>query len=161
MAMSYHKPARPDGPSDPPRDARMGAAIRSNRARTDARWVEISDRVRTRALRVTRRSLPVIAQAPSGPINVSEQVLITYVRDALDGVSGARVEEITIAVDVDNTYSGITIFLSARFGEPLLPVADAVRDLAAARLRELLGDITPPVTVATMEVHFDDVDDDA
>ena len=139
----------------------MGAAIRSNRARTDARWVEISDRVRTRALRVTRRSLPVIAQAPSGPINVSEQVLITYVRDALDGVSGARVEEITIAVDVDNTYSGITIFLSARFGEPLLPVADAVRDLAAARLRELLGDITPPVTVATMEVHFDDVDDDA
>ena len=160
MAMSYHKPARPDEASKPPRDARMGAAIRSSRAHTDARWVEISDRVRARALRVTRRSLPVIAQAPGGPINVSEQVLITYVRDALDGLSGARVEDIAIAVDVDNSYRALTIFLSAHFGEPLLPVADTVRDLAAARLRELLGDITPPVTVATMEVHFDDVDDD-
>jgi hypothetical protein len=104
--------------------------------------------------------MPVQAQARSGPVHVSEQVLITYLRDALSGVPGARVDDITIAVGAKDTYAGITVFISARYGEPLLPVADALRDLAAARLRELLGDITPPVTVTTMDVHIDDVHTD-
>ncbi|RYV50838.1 hypothetical protein EUA98_11225 [Pengzhenrongella frigida] len=138
-------------------DARWAAAITASRAHTDARWVEISDRMRARALRVTRRSLPITAQAPSGPVHVSEQVLITYLRDALTAVPGARVDDIIIAVGAQDAYAGITVAISARYGEPLLPIADAMRDLAAARLRDLLGDITPPVTVTTMEVHIDDV----
>jgi hypothetical protein len=145
--------------ADAPRvpDARWDAAIAASRAHAEARWVQISDRVRTRALQITRRSMPVQAQAPSGPIHVSEQVLITYLRDALSVVPGARVDDITIAVSANGAYAGITVLISARYGEPLLPIADALRDLAAARLRELLGDITPPVTVTTMEVHVEDV----
>ncbi|WP_407343216.1 hypothetical protein [Pengzhenrongella phosphoraccumulans] len=148
--------------ADAPRvsDARWDAAIAASRAHAEARWVQISDRVRTRALQITRRSMPIQAQAPSGPIHVSEQVLITYLRDALSVVPGARVDDITIAIGADDTYAGITVLISARYGEPLLPIADALRDLAAARLRELLGDITPPVTVTTMEVHVEDVHGD-
>lgn len=143
----------------PVSDARWEAAIAASRAHTDARWVQISERVRTRALRVTRRSLPVTAQAPGGPVHVSEQVLITYLRDAFAAVPGARVEDITIAVGAQDAYAGTTVSISARYGEPLLPIADTLRDLAAARLRDLLGDITPPVTVTTMDVHIDDVHD--
>ncbi|MGV8965761.1 MAG: hypothetical protein ACOH2F_05735 [Cellulomonas sp.] len=133
------------------------AAIAASRAYSDARWVQISHRVRSRALQVTRRSMPVQAQAPSGSIHVSEQVLVTYLRDALAAVPGARVDDITIAVGAENSYAGVTVLISARYGEPLLPIADALRDVAAARLRELLGDITPPVTVTSMDVHVDDV----
>ena len=138
-------------------DAHWAAAIAASRAHAEVRWVQISDRVRTRALQVTRRSLPIMAQAPSGPIHVSEQVLIAYLRDALSAVPGARVDDISIAVGANDSYGGVTVFISARYGEPLLPIADALRDLAAARLRELLGDITPPVTVTTMDVHIEDV----
>ena len=56
-----------------------------------------------------------------------------------------------------NTYAGLTIIISARFGLPLLPTADTVRALANTRLTQLLGPITPPVTVTTMEVHVQDV----
>ena len=138
-------------------DARWDAAIAASRAHADARWVQISDRVRARALQVTRRSLPITAQAPGGPVHVSEQVLITYLRDALKVVPGARVDDIAIAVGAQDAYAGTTVCISARYGEALLPIADAMRDLAAARLRDLLGDITPPVTVTTMDVHLDDV----
>lgn len=150
-----HEAREPDAARVP--DARWDAAIAASRANADARWVQISDRVRARALQVTRRSLPVTAQAPGGPVHVSEQVLVTYLRDALSGVPGARVDDITIAVGANDTYAGTTVFISAQYGEPQLPIADRLRDLAAARLHDLLGDITPPVTVTTMEVHVDDV----
>lgn len=158
MAMTI--PRDPDADYDtrePVRDPRIDAALSASRTRTDARWVEISHRVRTRALQVTRRSLPISARTPSGPVLVSTQVLIAYVRDALAAVPGARVHDLTFAAGPDNAYTGLTIFISAPYGDPVLPIADALRDRATERLRELLGDVTPPVTVTTMEVHVDDV----
>lgn len=139
------------------RDPRLDAALSSSRTRTDARWVEISHRVRTRALQVTRRSMPITARAPSGQVQVSTQVLIAYVRDALAGVPGARVEDLIVAAGPDGAFTGLTIVISAPYGEPVIPLADALRDRATQRLGELLGDVTPPVTVTTMEVHVDDV----
>ena len=62
-----------------------------------------------------------------------------------------------IATEGLDTYVGLTITISARFGVPLLPIADAIRALANTRLSELLGPIAPPVTVTTMEVHVQDV----
>lgn len=137
--------------------ARLEQATRALRDHVDQRWVEISDRVLATALTVTRRSLPVLAQAPGGPVHVSEQVLVTYLRDAVSVVADARIEEILIATGDAGTYTGVTISISARYGMPLLPIADRIRDLATARLQNILGPIAPPVTVTTMHVHIADV----
>jgi len=64
---------------------------------------------------------------------------------------------VVITTEGLNTYAGLTIIISARFGLPLLPTADTVRALANTRLTQLLGPITPPVTVTTMDVHVEDV----
>lgn len=138
-------------------DTHWDAAITASRAHTDARWIQISDRVRTRALRLTRRSLPITAQAPSGPIHISEQVLITYLRATLTHVPGARLDNITITTGPHNTYTGLTVTISARYDEPQLPIADTMRNLARTRLHDLLGNITPPITITTMDIHINDV----
>lgn len=158
--MTPHDPVQPDPDLASGRDAGLDAATLALRTRTDDRWVAISSRVRSRALTLTRRSLSVHAQAPGGPVQVSEQVLITYVRDALARVPDGRVDDIVIMTEGAGTYTGITLFISARYGAPLLPIADAMRDLAAFRLRELLGDVAPPVTVTTMHVHIENVHGD-
>ena len=153
----------PDGSGQPrPRtstaqDSHLAAAMSALRARTDARWVELSAEVRRRALQTTRRSLPVRAQASGGPVHVSEQVLITYVRSALRGVPGGRLEDVIIAADAAHRYTGITLCISAEYGVPILPVADAMRDLAVRQLQLLLGDVTPPVAVTAMHVHVQDI----
>ena len=132
-------------------------AAQSLREHVDQRWVEISDRVLSRALRATRTSLAVQARAPSGPVHISEQVLITYIRDAISTVPDVKIQDVVITTEGLNTYAGLTIIISARFGLPLLPTADTVRALANTRLTQLLGPITPPVTVTTMDVHVEDV----
>ena len=132
-------------------------AAQSLREHVDQRWVEISDRVLTRALRATRTSLAVQARAPSGPVHISEQVLITYIRDAISTVPDVKIQDVVITTEGLDTYAGVTITISARFGVPLLPIADAIRALVSTRLSELLGPIAPPVTVTTMEVHVQDV----
>jgi hypothetical protein len=132
-------------------------AAQSLREHVDQRWVQISDRVLTRALRATRTSLAVQAQAPSGPVHISEQVLITYVREAVSAVPHAKIQDVVITTEGLDTYTGLTITISARYGLPLLPIADAIRALAKTRLTQLLGPITPPVTVTTMDVHVQDV----
>ena len=153
----------PDDPGQPRPSAptasgsHVDSAIASLRSRTDARWVEVSDAVRRRAMQVTRRSLAVHAQAPGGPVHVSEQVLITYVRSAVGDVPGGRLEDITIAADALHRYTGITLYISVDYGYPILPIADTMRDLAASQLGALLGDVAPPVTVTTMHVHVQDV----
>jgi len=132
-------------------------AAQSLREHVDQRWVENSDRVLTRALRVTRTSLAVQARAPSGPVHISEQVLITYLRDAISEVPHAKIQDVVITTEGLDTYAGFTIIINARFGLPLIPVADTIRDLANKRLSQLLGPITPPVTAITMDVHIQDV----
>lgn len=126
----------------------------------DQRWVQISDRVRSRALQATRASLPVRAQAATGPVQVSEQVLITYLRDAINKVPHAKIQDIIIATEGLDTYTGVTIIISTLFGTPLIPLADTIRDLANKRLAELLGPVSPPVSVTTMTVHIEDVYED-
>jgi hypothetical protein len=132
-------------------------AAQSLREHVDQRWVQISDRVLTRALRATRTSLAVQAKAPSGVVHISEQVLITYLRDAISTVPHVKIQDVVIATEGLDTYAGLTITINARFGLLLLPVADTIRALAQTRLTQLLGPITPPVTVTTMDVHVQDV----
>lgn len=170
--MSDHDPQVPRG-SDPGQDppdaagepgadafARVDQAAQAARDRRDPRWVEISDRMLAKALRATRRSFPVRAMTPSGPVSVSEQVLVTYIRDAVqDQVPDAALLHVRIDLAGRDTLVGVTLSLIARYGVALLPVADEVRALTAARLRELLGPVEVPVRVETMHVHVADVVD--
>ena len=137
-------------------------ATQSLRDHVDQRWVEIADRVLTRALRATRTSLSVRAQAAGGPVHISEQVLIAHLRDAVCTVPDTRIQDVVITIEGLDTYVGVTITISARFGVPLISVADTIRNLANERLTQLLGPIAPPVTVTTMHIHVQDVlqDDD-
>lgn len=155
--MTPSQPQRSEPPAAPEKDPMLEKATSSLREHVDQRWVQISDRVRSRALRATRPSLPVRAQASTGPVHVSEQVLITYLRDALSAVPHTKVQDITITTEGIDTYTGVTITIQAGFGAPLIPLADTIRDLANQRLTQLLGPIAPPVSVTTMVVHIEDV----
>lgn len=127
------------------------------RTRADERWVEISDRVLTKAFNVTRRSMPVRAASSGGAVNVSEQVLVAGIRSALDDLSGAAAVDIRISTDDQHRYTGVFIALSVDYRTAILPVADRARDRARDVLLTLLGPVNPPVTVTTMHVHVDDV----
>ncbi len=135
----------------------VGAAALALREHAGRRWVEVADRVRRQALRATRSSPPVAAMAPGGPVQVSEQVLVAQVRDALAHLRGARVEDIEVHTDAGGRYAGVVLVVSAEYGVPLLPVADRLRAAAVDRLRTVLGPVTPPVDVQTLQVHVDDV----
>ncbi len=128
------------------------------RERVDERWVEISDRVLAKALAATRRSHPVRAHAPGGPIQVSEQVLIAHLRDAVDGrVAGSAVERIHVEIEDRDTFARVIIEVIAQYGEALLPIADQIHALAASELSTLLGPLAPQVSVRATHVHFSDV----
>jgi len=136
----------------------IGRAAAELSRQADARWVEISDRVLAKALGATRRSHPVRAQASSGPVQISEQVVITHLRDALDGaVPGSALSHVRIDIEGRDVLAGVAIQLIAQYGRPLLPIAAEIRALATTRLIELLGPVAPPVTVELLHVHFSDV----
>ena len=133
------------------------AAVEALRARADQRWVEISDRVLSRSLSLTRRSLPVRAASAGGAVNISEQVLIAGVRQALADLSDATAVGIQISTDHDYRYTGLQITIELPYGKPILPIADHIRQQVQQALQLLLGPVTPPVTVNTMHVHVGDV----
>lgn len=158
MEMTPDMPRREPFPGDPPQASALGLAAAALRRRADERWVEVSDRVVSRAMTVTRRSQPIRAQASSGPIQVSEQVVISYLRAAIDEtVLGFALAHVTLQVSGRHELSAVVIQLIAQFGVPLLPVADEVRRLALRCLESVLGPTPTPVTVTSLHVHFSDV----
>lgn len=150
----HHEP--PDGdPGDWPAQA---AAVNGLRDLAQQRWVQISDRVIAGALSATRRSLTIRAEAASGPVQVSEQVLLTYLRDAItQAVPPETLAHITLQIEGRDTLSGVLIQLVAQYGVPLLPLADHVRELTASCVHDLLGPVDMPVTVSALHIHFRDV----
>lgn len=160
-------------PSDPVVDpvtqaerALQHSAAGDLRDHPDPRWVEIADVVLSRALTTTRPSPPVRAQARSGPVQISEQVLVSYLRDSIDALDDCEVVAIRIDTSPDagtagdpsgEICTGVLVALAVRFGTALIPLADEVRQLARGRLVEMLGPGTPAVSVSAMHVHVADV----
>ncbi|MEP6528150.1 MAG: hypothetical protein ABJA86_13425 [Nocardioidaceae bacterium] len=127
------------------------------RGHTDDRWVAISDDVLSRVMCISRPSHPVRAQAPRGGyFHVSEQVLVASLQHALDEVPHCEVTHIQIQADGE-TYTGVTIIVTAQYRVPLISLADQIRGLASGRLTDILGPVTPEVTVSAMHVHIEDV----
>lgn len=145
------------GLQDAPADV-VVEATRRLRGHADRRWVEIADQVVTAALTATRRSLPLRAMAPGGPVQVSEQVVVAKLRARLDAsLSDAAVTDISFTVQDRDLATGVVVQLVARYGVPLIPVADEAREVTGEVLAELLGPVSMSVDVQAMHVHFADV----
>lgn len=128
------------------------------RHHVDDRWVEVSRRILTTALSATRRSRPIRALSATGPVHVNEQVIIAYLREAVDNaVPAATMTGITVHTSGGETFDGLTIEMVAPYGVPLIPLADRTREVAADVLNGILGLLAPPIMVSTMHVHFGDV----
>ncbi len=137
--------------------AAVDAAAAQLAAHVDVRWVEVADLVLNRALLAPRRSLPVQAQGRFGPVKVSEHVLRTYVRAAIADVPAASPVTIIATVDKQDHCTGLTIGIIVQYGQPVLPIADEIRDRTERVLREVLGPVIPAVTVRDMHVHVQEV----
>jgi len=158
-------PARAPQPSADERTgdpATLAAATQALRQHVDDRWVEMSDRVLSKALAATRRSLPVRAHdlGGGGALYVSEQVLTAHIRDAIAPIPAAAPTQIHIHADTGHHCTGITIEITVQYKEPVIPIADQIRNRSETVLQTLLGPGTPQVTVATMHVHVSDVTTD-
>ena len=137
--------------------ADLAAATGQLREHVDPRWVEVADRVLSRALLATRRSQPIQAHAPRGPVKVSEHVLVAYIRAAIADIPAAAPAAIAATVDPQHRCTGITIDLTVQYNHEILPIADEIRRRTEDVLREVLGDVIPAVTVRDMHVHVGDV----
>ncbi len=136
----------------------LSSAARSLSAAAGERWVQIADRVIAAAMRTPRRSLPIRARADSGPVYISEHALITLISDTVgQALHRCALEQVHLQVDRADTLSGVTLFMVAQYGHPLLGAADLARDLTLQVLHDTLGPVTAQLTVATLWVHFDNV----
>jgi len=151
-------PPADDAGSDPISAAEqdLETAAQALRDHTEERWVEIAESMLARVLATTRPSHPVRGKARAATFHVSEQVLTSYVLDAVGAIPGVEVDAMRIHSEQDR-YTGIDIVITARYGLPLLPVADIIRQAARDRLVTLLGEQVPPISVSTMHVHVEDV----
>ena len=141
---------------EPEGQALLRTAAADLRSHVEARWVEVADALTSRALRASRPSPPVWAQAPSGPVRVAEQVVVTYLRDRLNPVAGCEVHNVRLEVR-EERCTGVVIVVVAQFGQRLIPLADDLRTRAESVLAEVLGQDMAPVTVTQMHVHVADV----
>jgi len=134
----------------------LDVAAQALRDHTDERWVEIADSMLAGVLAKAPPSHPVQGQVGSETFYVSEQVLTSYLLDAIDPIPDVEVDAIRIHADQDR-YTGVTILITARHGLALLPAADSIREAAQARLQEVLGQPVPRVSVSSMHVQVEDV----
>lgn len=154
MAMNRDTSTGPDTlASASPALDRAAEALRSY---IEPRWVEIEASVLERVLRHHRASFPVQARSSSGTYRVSETVLIQSLQQALDPIPHCELEAVRIHLEED-TYRGVTLVIRAQYPHPLILLADQIRATAESCLLNILGPITPPVSIETMHVHIDDV----
>ena len=146
-------------PSDPQGgETPLARAASEIRRQANQRWVEIADRVTAAALSATRTSTPIRASAPGGRVWIAEQVLVAYLRQAVDDeVPDAAATAISVRVAGRETLDSVGIHLTVRYGTLLLPIADHARTVAARVLTDLLGPVDSEVDSRAMHVHIADV----
>lgn len=158
MAMRPDTPERESQHRDAPPEHVRIPGTEALRQEAGARWVEISDRVLARALTASRRGLTVRAQTSDGPFWLSEHVLVSFLRDAVDGtVPRSALAQVTLELRGRDELGGVVIQLIAQYGTPLLGLADQIRARALACLDDVLGPARAPRVVTTLHVHFVDV----
>lgn len=144
-------------------------AARQLRERANPRAVQVANDVLSRALASARRSMPIAAHPPYDFLHISDQVLISQLRRAIDQTSHAvAVGRIHLRVETDARLAEITIEVFVQYGQVLLEAADQVRSTTRAAITDNLGPppaatptataaSTPAITIAPTQVHVSDI----
>lgn len=138
-----------------PGTAVVDRAASALRAYTDHSWTAASRRILQSVLAATQRSRPVRARDDAGVFHVSDQVVTSYLRAAIDGVDGAQATHIGLHLD-DDILTSLRVTIAVRYPEPVHPLAEVVRRVARDTVRAVLGDPLPP---GRIHLHVGDVDD--
>jgi hypothetical protein len=152
---------RRDDDDDQNDDSVLTRAADELHASSSTRWVEVADGVLSAVLSASRRSLPVLVQvAGTGArVSLSEQVIVARLRAALDEhLTHAATARINLEVTRDQRLSQLTVELLARYGAPLVPLADEARGVIRTQLASwTAGDPATTVVVRPAHVHIGDV----
>lgn len=146
-------------------DAVLDRATQALRRHTDQGWVLVRENVLLKALSAFRPSAPVRGRttSPRGPVEytVTADVVVSSLREAVTAVPHAAPLSISCSTDEQDRLAVVTVEILASFDEPLLPLSDAVRHAATARLSALLGDLAPPDRAVAVDLAITDVTTDA
>lgn len=140
----------------PPVDDVLQRAAAAARAQTEPGWVEVSASIQEKLRTAVRRTRLIRGEAPGGPFQVADGVLVTYLRDAIDAVPGCTLLRVELRGEGE-TCTGALIEIAADYGLDLHAVAGRVRDIGHDLLDELLGPITPGLDHDGIDVTVIDV----
>ncbi|TDE09623.1 hypothetical protein [Jiangella asiatica] len=148
----------PPGRGDvaPPDTAVVDRAASALRAYTDYGWPRAAQRILATVLTATRRARPVRARGEEGDFRVSDQVVTSYLQEAIDRVDGIRVTHIRLDLD-GNTLVALHLTVAVTYPERIAPLADAVRRAARDCVRSIIGDVDTPLDLRHIQVHVGDV----
>lgn len=138
-------------------DDLLARAAGTLREHTDAGWVQARASLVAKIRSAVRPSAPVRARHAAGTFFVSGSVLTAVVRHAIEGRTRARPHRITLDTDDDHALTEVTVHVGAAFGEALLPLADEVRRVVVAQLRDTLGAPTLPASLVRVDLVVVDV----
>ena len=144
------------GPGPEPDTAVVDRAASALRAYTDQGWSLASRRVLQTVLTATRRSRPVRARDGAGDFHVSDQVVTSYLRAAIDEIDGVQPTHIRLDLD-DDALVALHLTVAVTYPESIAPLAEDVRQTAYACVRSVLGDAVPPLDLGRIHVHVGDV----
>ena len=150
------------GPSGINPYTELRLATEQLRSRVPPRAVTVQNDVLQRALRTSRRSIPLRVQPPYDFVVVSHQVLIAELRRQIDALSPTgAVGRIYLRIDPDRTLRAVTVELFVQYGAVIVELADRVRAVAAQVLGQTLGAAAASVDVVLTDVHVSDVTADS
>lgn len=142
------------GDGHDPGTAVVARAASALRAYTDHGWTAASQRILHSVLAATRRSRPVRARDDAGDFHVSDQVVTTFLQDAIDAVDDVQATHVRLDLDGD-LLTALRITVAVRYPEPVHPLASAVRRAAHETTRSVLGS---PLPLDRITIHIGDVD---
>lgn len=143
-----------------PGSAMLDRSIRALREAHDPGWDQASQRVLAAVRAATRRSWPVDATFPvpngADRLSISDQVVISTLRRALDSVESCAPSRISLLLD-GHECTGATVSLVAAYGTDLRQAADEARRAVLAALEEVLGPPAFEQRTASVDIAVDDV----
>lgn len=151
----------------------LARSTRALREAHDPGWDQASHKVLAAVRAATRRSWPVDATFPDdsavdGPgtsptpprgrdrLSVSDQVVISFLRRALERVPSCAPSRISLQLD-GHACTGATVSVVAAYGTDLRAAADEVREVVLTALEDLLGPPTFEQRTASVDIAVDDV----
>lgn len=140
----------------PERDV-LARAAEGMREITDDGWVRVRGSVLARVLRTVRPTRHVIGRHAYGAFTVASGVLVSQVRDAVDGHDErVRVLDVRCATDDQGYLESVGIAVSVLFGSRIARVTASTRAVTAERISRTIG-TDFPLDRVIVDLHVADV----